>query len=224
MIVSLHMPKTGGTSLAGVLKGHFGPRLLLDYGDWPINTPRLFRNQKALNDAIGNRNTDFSSYDCIHGHFLPAKYLPLKTAGRVSFVTWLRDPLQRMVSHYDYWLRNYEPAPGATLHRKVVTDGWTLEQFCFSEELRNFYAQFLWSFPVSFFDFIGITEHFAEDLTFFARRYLNITLIGDTPHANAAPAKSATNMLTVDFRRRFEDFHAEDYRIYRDALALRLYS
>lgn len=220
MIISLHMPKTAGTSLAKVLQTRFGPRLLLDYGDWPINTPVVTRHQKALSDAIRNKTADFSGHDCIHGHFLPTKYLPLQASGRAIFVTWLRDPLERMVSHYNGWLRNLNPAPAAVLHREVLQDEWTLEQFCFSEELQNFYAQFLWSFPVSCFDFIGITENFSEDLGFFTRRYLDTKLV-ETPHANQAPVKTAPALLTNAFRKQFEDFHAEDYRIYRATLKRR---
>ena len=46
------------------------------------------------------------------------------------FVTWLREPLQRLVSHYYYWQRSYDPAADDTssLHRRVVEEAWTLQK------------------------------------------------------------------------------------------------
>ena len=53
--------------------------MLLDYGDKKsINTGPDERNRKALEDAHANENRDFGGIQCIHGHFMPLKYLPLK--------------------------------------------------------------------------------------------------------------------------------------------------
>ena len=57
ILVSVHLPKTAGSSFREVLKGHFGEKMLLDYGDMPINTPREKRNAKALADAKANETT-----------------------------------------------------------------------------------------------------------------------------------------------------------------------
>lgn len=219
MIISVHMPKTAGCSFGVRLREHFGERMLCDYSDFPINTPPAIRTQKALQDAIVNETRDFASYDCIHGHFLPAKYRPLRRRG-ANFVVWLRDPLSRMVSHYNHWKRTYEATSAPALHRKVVEDNWSLDRFCFAEELRNFYAQFLWSFPLSQFDFVGITEHFDEDLAFFSRHYLGSDF-PVAPRENVAPHNHAGQRLPARLAQKFTDFHAEDYRIYRSALQAR---
>ena len=222
MIISVHLPKTAGSSFKILLEKRFEARLLLDYADLPINTPIEVRNQKALADAAFNVSRDLREYDCIHGHFLPVKYMPLKISGRAIFITWLRDPFARMVSHYNYWKRTYNPESSPILQQKFIEENWTFEQFCFSEEMRNFYAQFLWSFPENAFEFIGITEHFETDLKFFSRHYLGIE-IRDVPRVNEAPAFmipiKATNKFFLD---RFIDFHSEDYRLYKKAINLRI--
>ena len=70
-----------------------------------------------------------------------------------------------MVSHYNFRVRNNEGGTAKeALHRKVVEEKWSLEKFCFSPKMHNFYTQFLWSFPLELFDYIGITESFDEDL------------------------------------------------------------
>jgi hypothetical protein len=82
--------------------------------------------------------------------------------------------------------------------------------------MRNFYAQFLWSFPESNFEFIGITEHFETDLQFFFRHYLGIE-IQNVPRVNEAPALVSPKTTNLNFLDRFMDFHSEDYRIYQIA-------
>ncbi len=220
MLVSVHIPKTAGSSFRAVLERHFVNSILLDYGDLPINTPAGLRQSHALNEAKVNSCRDFGSIKCIHGHFLPAKYLPLHASDRAQFVTWLRDPFERAVSHFNFWQRSYDPAKAPALHRRVIEDCWSLEQFCFSEEVRNFYAQFLWSFPEALFDFIGITEHFADDLSFFCSQFLG-TLPEKTPRLNSAPTTNTSQAGDMSIRDRFRTFHAEDYRIYERAISLR---
>jgi hypothetical protein len=191
--------------------------MLLDFEDKPINTPADERNRRAWVDASENACRDFGEIQCIHGHFLPVKYLALKKTGRAKFVCWLREPLARMVSHYNFWLRDYDGGIGkGALHCKVVEDKWSLEHFCISYEMRNFYAQFLWSFPLGLFDFVGITEHFDEDLQIFGRTFFNKGNL-KTEKVNIAPPNSPRWSPSKEFRRQFEEFHAEDYRIYRQA-------
>ena len=54
----------------------------------------------------------------------------------------------------------------------MVDEDWSLQRFCLGHELRNLYHQYLWGFPPERFDFIGITERYAEDLARFGKRYL----------------------------------------------------
>jgi len=221
MLISVHLPKTAGSSFGLILKKEYEGKILLDYGDRPINTTVVTRHQKALADAQANRNRDFGEIQCIDGHFMPTKYFPLKQSGKAKFICWLREPLARMVSHYNFWLRNYDGGIGkGDLHCKVVEDKWSLEHFCFSDEMRNFYAQFLWNFPLDLFDFIGITERFDEDLQVFGRIFLKKENL-ETARANIAPLVHPIWSPSQEFRSRFEEFHAEDYRMYREAVIIR---
>jgi hypothetical protein len=88
-------------------------------------------------------------------------HLP-KTAGRsfhASLETWLRDPIERLTSHYYYWVRDYNPKTAGKLRRRMVEENWTLEQFCFSKKIRIIHTTFFWGFPISRFDLVGITEN-----------------------------------------------------------------
>jgi hypothetical protein len=123
-----------------------------------------------------------------------------------------------MASHYNFWQRSYHKVEGNwLLHARVVKEKWSFEQFCFSPQMRNFYAHFLWSFPLDLFDFIGITERFDEDLQAFGRIFLKKENL-ETARANIAPLVHPIWSPSQEFRSRFEEFHSEDYRIYRSMI------
>lgn len=69
MIISVHIPKTAGTSFGLALKDKFGERLKPKYGDRLFNMPVFERNKKALLAAIDNSELMYENMDCIHGHF-----------------------------------------------------------------------------------------------------------------------------------------------------------
>ncbi|MEZ5293359.1 MAG: hypothetical protein R2745_19915 [Vicinamibacterales bacterium] len=219
MIVSVHMPKTAGRSFEAALRRRFGAAILEDYGTYPLNTPPGVRQRAAIEACLAHASQAFDGIDCIHGHFLPIRYLLLASARPVTFVTWLRHPVQRVLSHYHYWHRAYDPATAPPLHRRVVEEQWSLERFCLSDEMRNVYAQFLWGFPIDNFDFVGITEHYDDDLAYFARRYLEIEIPSERVNAVLAPGEG--HQVDPDLERRIAACHARDMALYERALEAR---
>jgi len=217
MIISVHLPRTAGTSFRKALTTHFSTRLLRDYSDYPINTPQSERNRAALQASLRNAESDFPDVECIHGHFLPIKYLLLVHKRQVKFVTWMRHPVERVLSHYYYWKKTYSPR-SAPLLRRVVEEEWSLERFCLGPELRNLYWQFLWGFPLDYFDFIGITEFYEDDIAYFGQHYLGA-------YTKAKRRNARTNgayQIDGSFRNEIEAFHDRDMDLYRKALEKRL--
>lgn len=220
MIVSLHLPKTAGTSFGAALERHFGVGLLRDYADLPLHVAPAARNAAALRDCLAWASSEAAPPLCIHGHFLPVKYLLHAQRHGARFVTWMRHPLERLLSHYFFWRRNPPSSPAQRLHWRMYEEGWSLEEFCLAPEMRDAYAQFLWAFPLEYFDFIGITEHYDDDFASFSRRYLDGQAA--PAHLNAAPAAgSGKYPLDPGLRRRIEAFHARDLALYGRALELR---
>ncbi len=218
MIVSVHLPKTAGSSFKASLEQHFDKKVLLDYADIPINTPPFQRNKNALISGLKNADYDFGATECIHGHFMPAKYLLLDTARPLTFVTWMRNPVERVISHYYFWQRPYWPeAP--PFHKQIVEEKWSLEKFCLSDEMRNLYQQFLWGFPLHNFDFIGITEHYEEDFKYFRKTFLheNVPAFRENINKN----KKGNYTISKSFRTQIESFHQADMELYHGALKLR---
>ncbi|NQX90231.1 MAG: hypothetical protein HRT77_16395, partial [Halioglobus sp.] len=171
---------------------------------------------------VADKPADYQHIGCIHGHFLPLKYLLLADARPTVFITWMRDPIERLVSHYHYWYAVYDPDSTDTrpLHRRVVEEQWSLEQFCLSDAMRNLYSQLLWGFPLERFDFIGITEHYADDLSAFSQAFLGRELPARVRNPRQSPRPEADELGGL-LRARVAKWHAADCELYRRALASR---
>ncbi|OOG40366.1 sulfotransferase family 2 domain-containing protein [Rhodanobacter sp. C05] len=218
-IISLHLPKTAGTSFGKSLSLHFGARYRPDYGDQAISKPVLQRRESALAAGMEIAEQGLGDCECVHGHFLPVKYLPLAARRELTFVTWMREPVARIISHYYYWQESYDEKTAAPHHRQVIEQRWTLEQFCLSEQFRNIYTQYLWSFPLENFAFIGTSENYQEDLQEFCRRYLSVNLKPQCQ--NAAKYSGLRDPLDKAFLDTAREFHAADMQLYQQALKWR---
>jgi hypothetical protein len=213
-LISLHMPKAAGTSFQRVLAQAYGEGLRLDYTDLPVNTARPQREWAALRTGLRLRLQGGlpPAVDCVHGHFLPLKYRFLPSRQSPVFVTWLREPVERLISHYHYWMRAGQGAELPALHRRVVQEQWTLERFCLAVELRNLYHQLLFAFPLRRLAFVGIVERAEADFERFSHRYLG-GKEGGLPRENVGFA-GESSLGGGTLRRRIEAFHQKDMALY----------
>jgi hypothetical protein len=216
-MISVHLPKTGGTSFRKLLENRFGKGLRTIYGEKPFNLTREQRYAKALADAHAERDAAHDGVQCIHGHFLPARFLLLRERRNLVFVTWMRHPVDRLVSDYRFTLRHYDAATAPPFQKRILTEEWSFERYALCEELRDFYSQFLWAFPLEYFNFIGIAEHSAEDFAEFQQRYFDGG--EECPRLNARP--DAPEPVDPALRRRIEAHHAGDMELHARALSLR---
>ena len=219
LIISVHLPKTAGTSFAATLERNFGTALLRDYADIPINTQQYERNKLALQSCLSNAENDFQDIKCIHGHFLPIKYLLLSDRRHITFVTWLRSPVERVLSHYHFWQRSFNPENAPPLQRKMMEEKWSLERFCLGPEVRNLYFQFLYGFPLEYFSFIGITEFYDDDFAFFVSHFMDSYL---EPERLNVGKTVADYQISESLRNEIEQHHSKDMNLYQRALEIRL--
>lgn len=225
MIISVHIPKTAGRSFRSLLQTKFESGFRDDYKDSPLN--------KKENERIENCENFKKEYrlykkflhklkktECIHGHFLPYKYNSHLSNKNDQFVTWLREPTERLISHYFYRKKVYQETV-ETPNQKIFHDYGSFEEFCFSEKMQNAYDKYLYKFPIENFSFIGIVEHFEEDLKYFSQNFLN-TKIEDIPRKGTNSYKDQLSCLEdTDFIKKIKEFHSKDYSIYENALNIR---
>jgi hypothetical protein len=79
-LISVHLPKTAGTSFSENLKDAFNNNVHFDYMDYPLNVSNYKRKSTIIYQLIKNRIKQFETIDCIHGHLLPLKSLSVRNA------------------------------------------------------------------------------------------------------------------------------------------------
>lgn len=221
LIVSLHLPKTAGTSFAQALRGAFGDACRTEYVDQPMQYPRWNRRLRALAGALAAYRRLPPAPACVHGHFLPLKYRLATGRQPVRFITWLRDPVERIASHYHFWKRDYDGAdPSQPLRNRMLAEDWCFERFALGPEMRDLYHEYLWRFDPARFDFIGITEHYADDLERFARQFGCSCSFVSRALVNPERGEDSYG-IGGGLRARIEAHHARDVALYRWALARR---
>jgi hypothetical protein len=114
VLIFVHVPKTAGSTLRRILRRQYGDRVFTVHGTTPAQSMEQFR---LLAQDRRDRVRVFQ------GHMAFGLHEVLPTSA--TYVTFLRDPVERIVSHYLYVRRT----PSAPLHRDVVSEGLSLEDY-----------------------------------------------------------------------------------------------
>lgn len=226
--ISVHLPKTAGVSFLAALYGYFGRTAV--FKDYHSNSEHIGarkRHQKVTSDArkiLVKRKKGWNPVapwiKCVHGHFMPFKYALLRDVERCVFITWMRHPVDRVLSHWEFW-RSKPPnmrSPNKLhrLHQEVYYNKWPFEKYALSEASRNIYRRYLWGFRLDQFDFVGITEHYKTDLEQLSNMFFKTPL--EYFERNVSKDKLE---LESGLKKRIIDYHIKDMRLYDEALNLR---
>jgi hypothetical protein len=162
VIISVHAPKTAGRSFAVWLESVFGSgQIVRDNADRPID-PKSEMNVDPAGflSRYGAARQLPKGALVVHGHFWAKKYERTENAVRVTF---LRDPIERMISHYYFWLNT--PGDGHSLHQRVLDEGMGMLDFARLPQMRGCYRDYFFrDVNMAGFDFIGDMSFFHEEL------------------------------------------------------------
>lgn len=190
-LIFMHIPKTGGMSLRNMLFEHFSEEeVYLHYPtegrpEPPKNPPKLISGH---------------FYYGIHRQFEPFSY---------SYVTIVRHPLERLVSHYRYIFPQLKHPP-------------SFSSFIETERLRNLQTKYVAGGSADFkkaqenlkhFLVCGVTEMFIET-AFLLKKELNLQSIHlrrDNITAKKEPAVEITSAIAEKVKK----LHALDFMLYR---------
>lgn len=182
-IAFLHVPKTGGKTFRQICKKQFK-----SCKDFKIS------NQKRLAWLWDRDLADLMMIDLIHGHF--PYYAVAHLPRRFKFFTWLRDPVDRVVSQYHYW--RYGNRIFDLPSTKIVRETKMSFQDYMDNKSRSF-RYWIFAYTTFFgaaedgdrdtvegiercveqavrtlttnFDFVGITERYKEGLIYLQKKY-----------------------------------------------------
>ncbi|MDJ0557457.1 MAG: glycosyltransferase [Microcoleaceae cyanobacterium MO_207.B10] len=137
-LISVHVPKAAGTAFRQVLLQVYGTQgVLTDKTNmFEDNIPATIHWQTKV----------------IEGHFRAGKYD--KLFPNTQRITWLRQPIRRLIS--DYCFRHISNPKNDYLNKKGLLN--------FAQSNSNLMAYCVNGKSLDYFDFVGITEYFEEDL------------------------------------------------------------
>lgn len=168
MLLSVHIPKTAGTSFRQALQAQLGEdRVALTYlgrimcgSDYVCGFQG--RSLDHLEEPEAQALVDYCATNgvaCIHGHYSLFAIRDLFPQARC--ITFLRDPLKRLVSAYNHMFITM-PDRAARL---------SFEDFVRMERTRNVYETHGVLEYIDDFDFIGITEQYDRSLALLGSIY-----------------------------------------------------
>lgn len=173
-LISIHIPKAGGTSFLSVLAAWFGKKLYTHYFD-----AKQGKLPKKRNLRYGLLKRKFKKGICIHGHFNKkrgfgvSEYYPEAR----QFITILRNPLELALSHY-FYLKEF----GNFMFRKGTDSDITNRYKNVDDYLENHHSYILQHFPFDlsidnyeeildkYFVYIGILEDFQVSTNMLAKK------------------------------------------------------
>jgi hypothetical protein len=123
--IFLHIPKTAGRTLESILNRNFPQSKQFDLNSW-VSVWERAEQLKNLPDS------DKENISLVRGHYpfgLHA-YLP----GDVKYFSFLRSPVDRVISLYEYIRRN----PKHHLYSLVSEKGFTIKDFLYLEQTDEF--------------------------------------------------------------------------------------
>lgn len=168
-VVSVHFPKAAGTSLRTQLTAHFPGQVAFDYAHDPL----MENGGETAAFPAGAR--------IVHGHFRPGRYAD----SDMFLLTFLRDPVENLISIYYFWLDLGEP--GNPVHARFLAERPDIFAFARYPAFSTLMSQtYFGGFDMARFDFIGFHESRVADLISLGRM-LGVPLRDDV-HENPGTA------------------------------------
>ena len=182
MIVSVHIPKTAGTSLGRFLDHAFGKRIMYDYHPGYQNT-KIKPDLAASAESGGPYLAE--TVAVVHGHFYATKY------DRVFDNSWticcFREPVSRVLSQYKHLY--FMPADNHPDAKKVQEGGISVVDFAQSQNIGNAQAVHLDGKSVEDLDYVFLTEQLDLGVEVFAETFPGHVASRKVPALNSNKAR-----------------------------------
>ncbi len=210
------MPKCAGSSIRSCL-----PRLLPKHSI-VVDDRSLFSIPKAdrdpyIQDCLFSP-VAMSPKTVVVGHLSPVRYIGCVSdkSPDIFIFTFLRDPLERLVSHYRFWQSG--SFAGHYIWDKMNSQLWSFEQFALSDEMRNIYSQYTEHFDPSRFNFLGVHERLDDS-------WKRLCSLANWPYhklplSNQTDSRINQPHIPVSLQRDIRSFHDQDYLLYNRAISL----
>jgi hypothetical protein len=196
-MIFVHVMKSAGTTMRSALLRIYGEKLLYDR----LYKRELYKNRdhdtKHFVILDNQRYPDrYKKYDAIIGHFKWDKYEHLNW----PLVTFLRDPVDRMVSAYYYLQGNYKKL------------GYNLNIIEFAKLINNQVKYVVGDLDK--YEFIGITEEFDKSFNLMCEKF-DLNKISNIQ--NKRVSGRGKKLVKRKVREKIRDIIIEDVKLYDEA-------
>lgn len=220
MLIFVHIPKTAGTTFKHLL-GNAGikPNEVIIVNSDEFNIKH--NNRCGLPGSVSVNPG--SSIKIITGHFSATRILSIlpPNSNNIELISWVRNPIQRMISNYHYYLKGgtYFGERSLSSRKYDIID---IKTYCTHVDKNNTLSQFI-DIPIEKFKFIGISEHFEKELI----RFKAVTGLDLNPkqteivNCNINPEKKNAYedyIVDKDLEKEFIKYNLEDYELYNKCL------
>lgn len=121
-IIFLHIPKTGGSTLHGIIHRQYRK------GQWLS----VKNNRQA--EAFGELSPDErDKIKVLKGHQAFGHHTKFRNPDKVAYITMLRDPIERIISNYYFILER----PNHHTHKALVENNYTIADYVSSGVIAN---------------------------------------------------------------------------------------
>jgi len=206
MFISVHIPKTGGTTFRNFLEQRYPGKVAYDYGSDSELTHRLLREKRKEASPEVLRQLKQEGIRVVHGHFPATRYAEA-IPNPAAYWVWLRDPVERMISHYSFLRENRLPS---TLAVKIREGTMTFEEYLGRRNTNNVLTRYTEPFDIEDFGFLGLVEHYD----------LSLCVGGFTDTITRHPKRNVTKnkvQLAAELLEMFRQKNARDIALYRTA-------
>jgi Sulfotransferase family len=212
--VSIHIPKTAGTTLGSVLDRVYRKRVLMDYPDHVAT---------GIPDPMIAANADFVKgyFKGIHGHFNVQRHLQVFASAK--FIATLRHPVNRVISQYLHEM-NDDGADSA--FHDAITAGMDVVDFACQDGVGDAMTRFLAGLALKDYDLLLMSDRLGESLHVLNYVVGNLDIpqyFGSPPVLpvqNRGAARARTITFDASTRKAIFDKIGVDIDTYRQAEAL----
>lgn len=211
-LISIHIPKTGGTSFYQLLQQAYGAEAV-----------SISYKRKHYMAAMQEHDSFLDSLPdglrVLHGHLRYPEVADLHRQSGAKAICWLRDPVERVISNHRFFLhrlRNPHINPrGYALNKHRVNE--SLTTYAARPENRNVISRHLEGIALEELAFVGFLHRFEADLHRLAQ------LLGwpplALPHLNQGALPKPARLSEADLRQ-LRRYNQQDIELYQRALSL----
>ena len=208
-IISLHIAKTGGKTFVNLMKDLYGNEKVIRF--------RKVKYEVLNNDYSIELKNEASIFNVLHGHFLYNEVKDIHLNSNAKVITWLRDPVERVISRYFYLQKRIEQDPN---HIQKEKKDMGLLNYAALPSQRNVMSQYVNGIAIENLFFIGILEYFDQSIEEF-KQLFNFTNKVEIPWDNNNQEYKSKYAVSQEERNEILNLNKKDLELYNMVLKLK---